>query len=192
MTDNKRTSKLLSFKCNQCGTCCREPMVEITHRDLQRLAKHTGMSAHSLVRLYDNSELENDDCEEDWIKLSYGKRKIGLQRKKNGDCMFLSESSACTAYEARPISCRIFPVDVVLDDDNKVSDFELSDVVTKKSIACKHTYGKNGSSDKFKKTATQAMTETVSYWKVLRQWNSLDQKGRKAEFVDFLISKSHK
>ena len=161
-------------------------MIEVTHHDLRRLVKHTGMSAGRLVKLYSNTELNSDIDDDGWITLSYGKRKIGLRKKQDGTCMFLSKERHCNAYEARPISCRIFPVDIILDDDNKIIDLELSDVIREKFIKCKYSYGKAGSHKKFLLTANQSKNETESYWKRLNQWNNLREKGSKDSFLSFI------
>lgn len=167
-------------------------MIELTHHDLHRLLEHTGMPADRLVTFYSNTELNDDMDDDGWIKLSYGKRKMGLRKKRDGTCMFLSRQRQCDAYEARPISCRIFPVDVVLDDDNAIIDLELSDVVREKFIKCKHFYGKNGSHRRFLLSATRSRDETESYWKKLIQWNDLPAKGRKGDFLDFIRLKTGK
>ncbi|MFX8585764.1 YkgJ family cysteine cluster protein, partial [Acinetobacter baumannii] len=35
-----------------------------------------------------------------------------LEQKTNGDCRFLGEDRRCTVYEARPDTCRDFPLRV--------------------------------------------------------------------------------
>ena len=167
-------------------------MIELTHHDLHRLLEHTGMPADRLVTLYSNTELNDDMDDDGWIKLSYGKRKMGLRKKRDGTCMFLSHKHQCDAYEARPIACRLFPIDVVLDDDNAIIDLELSDVVVEKFVNCKHFYGKTGSNSRLLNSASQSRDETESYWKKLIQWNELPAKGRKGDFLDFIRLKTGK
>lgn len=161
-------------------------MIEVTHHDLQRLVKYTGMAADRLVKFYSNSELNSDIDDDGWITLSYGKRKMGLRKKQDGSCMFLSKELRCNAYEARPVSCRIFPVDVVLDDDNNIIDLELSDVIRERFIKCKYSYGRAASHKKFLLAAHQSRDETESYWKKLDQWNNIRKKGRKDNFLRFI------
>lgn len=185
MKTNKRITRLLSIRCSQCGTCCCEPMIEITHHDLYRLVTHVNILAGNLIKLYNGSELNPGD-NNDWIYLSYGRRKMGLRKKRNGECIFLSENRQCAAYEARPISCRIFPADVMLDEDYEFVDLELSDIIKKKFVKCKRTYGKARPFNKFRLMAEQAQSETVSYWETLERWNSLPEKGAKSDFLNFL------
>jgi Fe-S-cluster containining protein len=157
---NKRISKLLKIRCSQCGTCCTEPIIEVTHHDLKRLVKHTGKSADKLIKLYTRSDFVEVD-ESDMISMSYGSRKIALRKKSDGACIFLSDKKQCSAYEGRPMSCRIFPIDVILDEDNNVTDLELSDVIQDKFIKCKHHYGKPVSFKNFILMAEQCGTEKV-------------------------------
>lgn len=161
-------------------------MIEITHHDLQRLVSHKNTSADSLVKFYTKAELPDDDDSDDWISFSYGRRKMGLRKKRNGDCIFLSEKRRCTAYEARPVSCRIFPVDVILNEDYDVIDLELSDVVRKKFVKCKYYFGKPVPFGTFQRTALKAQRETESYCKKIVEWNDLPGKGKKHDFLSFL------
>lgn len=147
---------------------------------------HLGVSAGKLVKLYSTDDFYDDDCEEDWIRLSYGKRKLGLRKKRDGTCIFLSDDKRCTAYTARPISCRVFPIDVVLDEDNDIIDFELSDVIRGKHIKCKLSYKKERSFRSFQQTARQAQSETASYWKKIETWNKDAGTAGKSDFLHFL------
>ncbi|MEN8262485.1 MAG: YkgJ family cysteine cluster protein [Nitrospirota bacterium] len=181
-----KISDLLKIRCAQCGECCCDPMIELTHHDLRRLVKHTGLPAEKLSAFYSNSILNSDIDDDGWVKLSYGKRKMGLRKKQDGTCMFLSKKRQCKAYEARPISCRVFPIDVILDDDNEIIDLELSDVVLEKFIDCKHYRGKAVSHKKFMLNATLSRDETASYWKKLKRWNDHPETGRKTDFLKFM------
>ncbi|MBI4682623.1 MAG: YkgJ family cysteine cluster protein [Nitrospirae bacterium] len=175
----------MKIRCSQCGECCCDPVIEVTHHDIRRLVKHTGISADRLIRLHAKSDFDSVD-DSDLIKFSYGNRKISLRKNKNGACLFLSEDRQCTAYEARPMSCRIFPIDVFLDDENKASDFELSDVIRDKFIKCKYHYGKSSSYKSFRLKAIQSGNETASYWGKIKQWNRRSEKGGKSDFLNFM------
>lgn len=186
MNTTKRITKLLSRECAQCGSCCCDPIIELTHHDLHRLVKGVRVPAENLIKLYDSSELNPDGEDNDWIHLSYGKRKLGLRKKRNGECIFLSENRQCTAYEARPLSCRIFPIDVILDENHAFFDLELSEIIRNKVVHCKSSYGRPTPLNKFRPVANQAQAETVSYWEKLKQWNNLPATGKKSEFLEFL------
>ena len=186
MRKTNKITKLLSSKCGQCGTCCCDPIIELTHHDLKRLVHHTKIPAESLIKLYDSSELNPDGEDNDWIHFSYGKRKLGLRKKRNGECIFLSERKQCNAYEGRPLSCRIFPVDVILDENYKFNDLELSEIISGKIIKCRRSSGRPMLLKHFLPLANQAQAETVSFWDTLNQWNTQTSGGRKNDFLKFL------
>ena len=183
MKETKKLSQLLKTDCGQCSSCCRNIQVDVTDTDIERLVEHTGLPADKLVRLYSDIDSE---AETDWIKLSYGNRAMGLNKKPNGDCIFLSEDKTCMAYEARPMTCRIFPVCVVLNKKDEIVDLEISEVISDKTINCKRTRGNGRSYSSFMSTATQSMSEDEVFKKKVDQWNSLSVKGLKNDFLNFL------
>jgi hypothetical protein len=89
------------FDCNNCPAyCCSYDHIEVTDRDLTRLAKHF--------------ELEEQVAERRFTKrVESGKLRVlrHTQDEHFGTaCRFLSrESRQCTIYEARPTICRTYP-----------------------------------------------------------------------------------
>ncbi len=90
-----------SYSCKKCPAyCCSYPEIEVTQRDVQRLAKHFG--------------LEFAEADERFTKIE-PKEKVRLLRHKKDTvfatvCMFLDqEKRRCTIYEARPGVCREYP-----------------------------------------------------------------------------------
>ncbi len=189
MKKSKRVLKLLKFDCGQCSSCCRNIIVDVTGPDIERLAEYTGMPADKLVRLYSNEEIDDrkeDKEASDWIKLSYGKRTIGLNKKRNGDCIFLLNDKTCEAYDARPMTCRVFPVTRVIDDKDEVVDLEVSDVITDNTIKCKRIKGNGRSYESFMALARLASDEEETYSKKVKEWNRSIDKGVKNDFLNFL------
>ena len=182
---NKRILKLLKLDCGHCSSCCRDIQVDITDSDLKRLVKHTGISADRLIRLYGHNK-DDKDIEGDWINLSYGKRAIVLNKKRNGDCIFLGKDNGCIAYKARPMTCRIFPVCVVYDEDHDIVNLEKSEVITDKTISCKCSSGRGQAYNNFMSTAKLARVEHASFIRQIDHWNSLNKKGNKNDFLRFL------
>ena len=185
MKETKKIAKLMKSECGQCTACCRELFLEITDSDILRLVTHTGIPADKLVKLYSRTDIDCDE-ESDWVSLSCGKRALGLNKRRNGDCIFLSSSSTCTAYEARPMTCRIFPLSVVYDDDDTIDDIEISDVILDKSVKCKHRYGKGTSFKAFMAKAKKSQREGDSYLEKIDAWNARHVKGKKNDFLAFL------
>ena len=78
--------------CTQCANCCRVTEVDITERDIERLAKFLGTSPAEFVRDYTQRDKEGH---------------LILKRSEKG-CVFL-EGNLCSVYEARPQNCVNFP-----------------------------------------------------------------------------------
>ena len=91
----------VSYSCAKCPAyCCTYTEIEITQRDIERLARHFG--------------LDHATAEERFTK-SDAKGKIRMLRHRkdkifDSACMFLDqEKRRCTVYESRPGVCRKFP-----------------------------------------------------------------------------------
>lgn len=110
----------------------------------------------------------------------------------DGSCLFLSDDKKCSAYEARPMACRVFPIDVYLDEDSKATDFEMSDVIRDKFIKCRQYYGKPHSFSQFRIKADQSGKETASFCRKIKQWNRKAEQGGKDDFLNFLGIKTER
>ena len=89
------------YSCAKCpGYCCSYPEIEVTPRDIERLARHF--------------ELSPDTAEERFTKYD-PKEKVRLLRHRRDRifetvCMFLDQKTRrCTVYHARPGVCRDYP-----------------------------------------------------------------------------------
>jgi uncharacterized protein len=95
---SKRTLRIL-FNCAKCPAyCCSYDRIEVSKRDIVRLAKHFGLTYREAERRY--------------TKIAFGDRV--LRRKKDHIfekvCQFLdTDKRRCTIYEARPAVCREYP-----------------------------------------------------------------------------------
>jgi Fe-S-cluster containining protein len=90
-----------SYSCDKCpGYCCSYPEIEVTRRDIERLAKRF--------------DLAYGEAEERFTKLE-PKEKVRLLRHRKDTvfatvCMFLDQKKRrCTVYESRPGVCREYP-----------------------------------------------------------------------------------
>lgn len=89
-----------AYDCKKCpGYCCSYPIVEVTDRDLARLAKHFGLTP--------------EEAERRFTKRAYGHPRV-MRRKSDdhfgGVCRFFDRTQRnCTIYAARPTICRQFP-----------------------------------------------------------------------------------
>jgi Fe-S-cluster containining protein len=92
-----RGAPRVSYSCAKCpGYCCSYPEIEVTPRDIERLAKRF--------------DLAYRDAEERFTKL-HPKEKVRLLRHQKDSvfatiCMFFdTKKRRCTVYESRPGVC---------------------------------------------------------------------------------------
>jgi len=89
-----------TYDCSKCpGYCCSYPIIPLTKRDLERLAKHFGLSFREAKKKY---TVPRDD------------EKYTMRRKADVHfgrvCQFFdTEKRNCTIYKARPLACREYP-----------------------------------------------------------------------------------
>lgn len=97
MTASKRR---VYFDCSNCHAyCCAiYERVAVTKRDLNRLAKHFGMSVEATIKRYTKM---------------YGNERVLRQKKDvifKMSCQFLDPlTRGCTIYDGRPNACREYP-----------------------------------------------------------------------------------
>jgi Fe-S-cluster containining protein len=91
----------VKYNCLKCpGYCCSYPEIEVTPRDIERLAKHFSLKykeAEERLTKYDEKE------------------KVRLLRHRKDKVfatmctLFDQDKRRCTVYEARPAVCRQYP-----------------------------------------------------------------------------------
>ena len=91
----------VKYSCAKCpGYCCTYAEIEVTSRDIERLAKHFGLSYAVAEHRFTKPD---------------AKQKIRMLRHRkdrifDSTCMmFDQEKRRCTVYEARPGVCRKYP-----------------------------------------------------------------------------------
>ena len=103
------TNAKISYDCSECpGYCCSYPRIVVTKKDIQRLAKHFGLTNEAakiaFTRQYEFTEGHPDE---------HVKEQILRHRPDDiykSTCQFLDpDLRRCTIYEARPSVCREFP-----------------------------------------------------------------------------------
>ncbi|MFY9554646.1 MAG: YkgJ family cysteine cluster protein [Blastocatellia bacterium] len=87
------------YNCSKCPAyCCSYDRVEVTRRDLLRIAAHFGISYQQAEKRYTKSSPVGQILRH---------QKDHIYRKV---CEFLdTEKRQCTIYEARPAVCRGYP-----------------------------------------------------------------------------------
>jgi Fe-S-cluster containining protein len=128
-------AKYLAFRCTECGNCCTETIVPVTGDDVRRLCAGTGLPAERVVTFYGGDEFEDGGEGLAFVDLAAGPRTMGLRRRRarvNGQdadvCRFFRDGR-CSVYPHRPITCRLWPFSLSLDDRGRPTRLELNDAV---------------------------------------------------------------
>jgi Fe-S-cluster containining protein len=109
------------YNCAKCpGYCCSYPLIQLTKRDVERLAKHF--------------DLTFEQARKKFTKVETGAKYA--MRRKNDEifgriCRFFdTDERRCTIYTARPTICREYPggrcgyYDFLASERNSQSDPE--------------------------------------------------------------------
>jgi Fe-S-cluster containining protein len=87
------------YDCSKCPAyCCTYDQIEVSKRDVNRLARHFGIDAETALRRF--------------TKIIEGVTVLRHQKDTifGSACMFLdSKTRQCTIYEARPGVCHEYP-----------------------------------------------------------------------------------
>lgn len=183
MTQSPTMDKWLKTQCVGCGRCCTETIVPVTDADVKRLMKHTGKKAEQIARFFGPEDVTWEDGDESWIDTTDGKQFLALI-KKNERCQFLDDANRCTVYEARPMTCRTFPLQIHLNENQtKIESITLNRIVKSKYPI----------SDKPTKTKALALEqgrtedrEDAAFRKKIKSWNTEKRKGGLKAFMNYV------
>jgi len=103
MSSSKTSSRKSAnqYDCSKCpGYCCSYPLIEVGKRDIQRLARHFGIS----YKQAENRYTKFDKAEKTRALRHQQDEHFGSICK-----MFDTKQRRCTVYEARPGVCREYP-----------------------------------------------------------------------------------
>jgi hypothetical protein len=94
-------AKKISYDCDKCPAyCCSYPRIQVTKRDIQRLAEHHGLTFEVARERFTKKGEEK------------GERVLRHQQDHiyASVCRFLdTETRRCTIYQGRPAICREYP-----------------------------------------------------------------------------------
>lgn len=128
--------RLLKFRCTGCGNCCKGTYICITDADARRLADGTKQPLERFVRFAREDEVALAKRHGWWVRFAR-RRGVMVLRWRRGRCIFLGDGDRCTAYEHRPLVCRLHPFDVTLtgEDTGGVEKVSMNRVT-----ACPHEW----------------------------------------------------
>ena len=115
--------KFLKFRCTDCGNCCTDTIVPITHLDVKRMMLGTKLPATEIVEFYKASEFADEGEGLHFAELDMGRRVMGLKKRfdekeERESCKFYLDQR-CTVYEHRPVTCRVWPFTLSMDSSGK-------------------------------------------------------------------------
>jgi len=102
-------------------------------------------------------------------------------RKRGERCIFQTPERACSAYEARPQTCRTFPYSVEFDG-KKIEEITLNEVM--KCNAIKSSKGCIDI-DILIANVKKEDREDREYHKIVERWNLSDSGGNVKDFLKF-------
>ncbi len=172
--------KFLNFRCTCCGNCCREPIVLITDEDIRRIQKHTGQPADKIADFYPPSDIEWSLDNPGWIKLDSEWHIMGLVREEDG-CQYLQDDDRCGIYEHRPVTCRRYPFDVEIGEDNELTLLGIND-----SVECPYELDGQYSKGDIEALVAWEDAEEQPYFKLVEAWNKKKKPGGSSKFLAHL------
>ena len=92
----------MAYDCSKCpGYCCSYPLIPLNKRDVERLAKHFGLTYTKARKKFTKVDSGEQFAMRRKADVHYGKI-----------CRFFdTEPRRCTIYTARPSICRAYPGD---------------------------------------------------------------------------------
>ena len=182
--------QLFDVDCAGCSGCCREPVVALTHLELQRLADYTHLPARNIAKLYKPKDMDIDDGEEDedddWFEYRRSYRMLGL-KKPDGRCIFLGENDRCRVYAERPLTCRLYPRMIIFSED-VTEGFEMGEFNSAGVDGCGACAAPAAEPADVQQLYERTRDERFAYWELVRQWEqeANHRKATKAEFLEFI------
>ncbi|PIQ25875.1 hypothetical protein COW36_22325 [bacterium (Candidatus Blackallbacteria) CG17_big_fil_post_rev_8_21_14_2_50_48_46] len=177
----------LNFACNQCGECCREMDVPLSHADLIQLRQaHPQAEPESFVRKHRSHPMHPEA-----VLLDQNYFILYLQRRESDDaCVFLGEQGQCLNYPARPRACRSFPFDQQPNGRLRIMpdiDFLYQDY-------CDKTPVEKMALQEARKHLASGNDEFHRYHQIVERWNRRVERKQNQQtlthFLSFLLTLS--
>ena len=174
--------EFLKLRCTGCGNCCKLRVV-VTDADVRKLMEYTGLSAKRVVKFYTPDEVDDPPRGPEWIKFGprLRDRRLMALRDRHGACQFLKDDR-CTVYEARPVTCRVYPFNLSFDETGRrVKAIEIND-----ACECKYELDDKVDLRAVKRVWFQDDRQDDAYFARVAEWGRRERYGTQKEFLEFL------
>jgi Fe-S-cluster containining protein len=179
--------KYLKFRCSQCGRCCRDPLLPLTDHDVRRFLETTGDRTEDLVRWASSREIALEEPE--WYVLLRQGKRVMVLRHQRGGCRYLGRDRRCTAYQHRPLGCRVFPFDPTFGARG-----ELRRLVLIRATDCPRVLDGMNDLASLRELYRRYEHATEQYLERVAEWNRQQRRRRRAgraaqtgrEFLEYL------
>lgn len=163
------------FNCTACGHCCRHFRVPVTDADVRRLIEHVshGFRLAEHLEWISPDQVDMSGEPETFVDLPDGRRLLVL-RHVDDACVFLRDHR-CSAYAARPRSCRLYPWDVGLGRRGGVRRLRL----LHEFAPCEATYDGVVLPQQLAEQKRLERRELTSYVQRVQEWNRRQQRRRR-------------
>lgn len=85
-----------SFRCRQCGACCRAPgYVILQPSEPEAIAAFLNLDVYAFTEAY--------------TRLTWNRHDLSLIEREDGACIFLQPDNTCRIQAVKPKQCRDFP-----------------------------------------------------------------------------------
>ncbi len=177
------------FRCVLCGECCKRYWIPITHADVIRISKYTGLDPLSFVTFFRKEMTTGWDYPE--IKLSDGEYYMILAKRPDGSCIFnkyIGDKLICSIHPVKPYVCRFYPFIYWIEDD--VVKFEILD----KAIGYCPGLGRGPyySFEVELRAVQEIRRAKEEYRMIVNKWNKLVErgvvKGTPEEFIRYMLN----
>ena len=111
--------KEFRFKCNNCGSCCKDTntLVNLTFQDILRIKNGLNLTIDETLVILGFYMFDKQPSKENLKKMiippietEKGLAFVGLFKQENGECIFYDNNEKrCKIYVLRPNFCRTFP-----------------------------------------------------------------------------------
>jgi len=174
----KLFAKGLRFGCNQCGECCRQMRVPLSHADVLRLWQ--ARAEQPLLSWLQIHPAEPDDPDAIWLNGQLSMLMLRVRHQDQG-CVFLNDN-ACSVYAARPRACRIWPLETHRGQLRVSLPYELM-----VNMHCDKTPFQAKAAAQVRREIAASQAEFAEFRPLTRAWNLQVGERPEAQTLDAFI-----